>query len=137
MAGRASRRCLGVAALLLMLCSGRAAVAQSACDKPRNPFDSVYCMSKLYQQADSDLNVNYSKLLGRLDGPEQQALHETQLVWLRRRDDQCSRRDDHGEFYVNLACATRTTIARNRFLEDRYRECVSTGCLDSKLAGPD
>jgi hypothetical protein len=35
-----------------------AARAQTACDKPRNDFDGLYCLSKIYQQADQDLGVH-------------------------------------------------------------------------------
>jgi len=112
-----------------------AARADTACDKPRNDFDSLYCLSKIYQQADQDLNASYARLQGRLNDPERDALRTGQLAWLRSRDEQCSRREPEG-FYVNMACATRTTISRNRFLEDRYRECISSGCLNSRLSEP-
>jgi len=38
-----------------------------------------------------------------------------------------------GAFYVNLQCATGTTIKRSQFLQDRLRECTSAGCQNSKL----
>jgi len=112
------------------------ASAQSACDKPRNDFDGIYCLSKIHQQADQDLNSGYTKLRERLDQNAQDKLRIGQLAWLRLRDEKCSRHEQAG-FYVNLACATKLTIARNELLEDRYRECISTGCLDSRLSAAD
>jgi uncharacterized protein YecT (DUF1311 family) len=120
-------------AIVLMAASILPAHAQSGCDKPRNDFDGVYCLSKIYQQADQDLNASYAKLQGLLDPEGQKLLRTGQLAWLRDRDRECSRHEAAG-FFVNLACATKVTIARNQFLEDRNRECVSTGCLDSRLS---
>jgi uncharacterized protein YecT (DUF1311 family) len=125
------RRLLLITAMLLASTLG--ARAETACDKPRNDFDGVYCLSKIYQQADQDLNSSYTKLGERLDAREQERLRTGQLAWLRSRDKECSRHEPEG-FYVNLACATKATIARSHFLEDRYRECLSTGCLDSRLS---
>ena len=119
------------AALLVVLTCGRA-MADSACDKPRDDFDGLYCLSKVYQHSDSDLNSAFSRLRGRLDDAGRSALRAGQITWLQTRDQSCSKHDDNG-FYVNLACATQTTIARTEFLQSRYRECVSSGCMDSRL----
>lgn len=108
------------------------AFADSACDKPRNDFDGLYCLNKIYEQADSDLNAAFSRLRARLDQPGRDALRTGQLAWLRTRNETCSKREGTA-FFVNLNCATRTTIARTQFLQDRYRECVSAGCMDSRL----
>ncbi len=108
------------------------ALAGSACDKPRNDFDGLYCLSKVYQQADADLNADFERLRKRLDRSGRIALKDGQMAWLQGRDQNC-RRHEGGDFYVNLACATRMTIARTQFLEDRYRECISSGCMDSRL----
>ena len=117
---------------MLSFVAGAALAADSACDTPRNDFDGLYCLSKVYQQADSDLNSAFSRLRDRLDADGRTALRTGQLAWLRTRDQSCSRHEDTG-FYVNLACATHTTIARTQFLQSRYRECISSGCLNSRL----
>jgi uncharacterized protein YecT (DUF1311 family) len=117
----------------MLLGATLSARTETACEKPRNDFDGVYCLSKIYQQADQDLNSAYAKLRERLDPQGQDKLRTGQLAWLRSRDQECSRHEPEG-FYVNLACATKVTIARSHFLEDRYRECLSTGCLDSRLS---
>ncbi len=44
----------------------------------------------------------------------------------------CSYSDGRG-FFVNMECATRTTVERVQFLNDRLRECSSTGCQPSTL----
>ena len=106
--------------------------ADSSCDKPRNGFDGIYCLSKVYQQSDADLNAAFSQLNGKLDGPGRDALRTSQIAWLQLRDRDCSKHDPSG-FYVNLACATRTTISRTEFLQSRYRECISSGCMNSRL----
>ena len=94
------------------------AEADSACDKPRNDFDGLYCLNKVYQQSDKDLNVAFAELRVKLDSAGQNALRTSQIDWLRMRDQSCSRHEGTG-FYINLDCATKTTIARTKFLEDR------------------
>lgn len=110
------------------------AQAQVACDKPRDDFDGLYCLNKVYQEADRELNENYQRLTAQLDNNGKAALKTGQLAWIEKRNRECSRRED-GRFFVNLSCATDTTIQRSRFLQDRLRECASTGCLPSKLGG--
>ncbi|HJV28370.1 MAG TPA: lysozyme inhibitor LprI family protein [Aromatoleum sp.] len=109
-----------------------AAFANSACDKPRDDFDDLYCLNKVYQEADSELNANYKKLKPLLDANGAAALKKGQLAWIEERNSRCSQRDGL-EFFVNLSCATKRTISRAQFLQDRYRECVSAGCQNSKL----
>lgn len=41
--------------------------AESACDHPKNDFDGLYCMNKVYMQADKELNESYGKLAKQLD----------------------------------------------------------------------
>ena len=118
--------------LALMLCASGSAFANSACDTPRNDFDGLYCLNKVYQEADKELNANYKKLAARLDADGKQALKSGQLSWISERNQSCSKKDGSG-FYVNLDCATTTTIKRAQFLQDRVRECSSSGCQNSKL----
>ena len=108
------------------------AIADSACDKPRNDFDGLYCLSKVYQQTDLDLNTAFTQLRDKLDDAGKDALRTSQIAWLKTRDQSCSKHERAG-FYVNLVCATNTTTARTEFLQSRYRECISSGCMDSKI----
>lgn len=109
-----------------------AAQANSACDKPKNDFDGLYCLNKVYQEADTELNANYKKLMAKLDPAGAAALRKGQLAWINERNSNCSRHEGDG-FFVNLDCATNRTINRAQFLQDRYRECVSSGCQNSNL----
>lgn len=51
----------------LLLCSSSFAFANSACDTPRDDFDDLYCLNKVYLEADKELNENYKKLNSKLD----------------------------------------------------------------------
>lgn len=117
---------------IVLLCSANIAVANSPCDKPRDDFDGLYCMNKVYQEADKELNQNYKSLVSQLDNDGRKALKSGQLMWIEDRNNICSKRDGNG-FFVNLKCATKATIERSQFLQDRLRECTSTGCQNSKL----
>jgi uncharacterized protein YecT (DUF1311 family) len=106
--------------------------ANSACDKPRDDFDGLYCLNKVYQEADKELNEHYKKLQGQLDKNGKTALKAGQLTWIETRNKNCSKHEADG-FYVNLDCATNITVERLRFIQDRSRECSSSGCQNSKL----
>ena len=118
--------------ITLLLCVPVSTFANSACDKPRNDFDGLYCLNKVYQEADKELNDTYKKLNGKLDSAGRKTLKAGQLAWMRERNQNCSRHEGD-QFYVNLDCAAATTIKRSQFLQDRLRECVSSGCQNSKL----
>lgn len=115
-----------------VLCAAGSAHANSACDTPKNDFDGLYCLNKVFQEADKELNENYKKLSGKLDADGKKSLKAGQLAWIDTRNANCSKRDAGG-FFVNLECATSTTIKRSQFLQDRVRECSSAGCQNSKL----
>ncbi|HEV3040285.1 MAG TPA: lysozyme inhibitor LprI family protein [Candidatus Angelobacter sp.] len=112
---------------------GVRAVAQSSCDHPKNDFDGLYCLNKVWIEADKNMNEVYKKLALKLDTNGKAALKKGQLSWISSRNNACSKADPKEGFFVNLECATNTTIERTKFLEDRYRECVSAGCMNSKL----
>lgn len=118
--------------LAVLLCAAGAAQANSACDKPHNDFDGLYCLNKVYQEADKELNDNYGKLAGKLDADGKKRLKTGQLQWIKQRNASCSKQDAEA-FFVDLECATNTTIKRTQFLQDRARECASAGCQNSKL----
>jgi uncharacterized protein YecT (DUF1311 family) len=117
---------------IALLCLSSSVLANSACDSPQNGFDDLYCLNKVYQAADTELNAAYKKLKGQLDNSGKDLLKTGQLTWIDNRNRQCSRYEG-GEFYVNLDCAAKTTIERLQFLQDRSRECASSGCQNSKL----
>lgn len=118
---------------LLCLSPFASAVAQSSnCDRPRNDFDGLYCLNKVYQQADNELNAAFKKLNAQLDADGKARLKRGQLQWIRERNAKCSVTRGN-EFLVNLRCATETTVERLNFLQARQRECVSSGCRNSQL----
>jgi uncharacterized protein YecT (DUF1311 family) len=117
---------------LLALAAASPAFANSACDRVTNDFDGLYCLNKVYQQADADLNTAYKALVAKLDADARAVLRQHQLQWMAERNVSCSMTKD-GAFYVDLDCATRVTIDRTRFLQDRVRECISSGCMESRL----
>jgi uncharacterized protein YecT (DUF1311 family) len=104
----------------------------AGCAKPRNAFDQVYCSSNIFSQADRDLNQQYSRLRTHLNPTQQASLKNGQLQWLKQRDQQCSEEKDNG-YFVNLDCAVNLTQERLAFLQERERECNSTGCVNDKL----
>jgi uncharacterized protein YecT (DUF1311 family) len=118
--------------LLLLLGYCGSALADSSCDQPKNDFDGLYCLNKVYLQADKELNATYGKLSRALDAAGKKKLKQGQLAWISSRNDQCSLRQ-HNSFYVDLKCATDSTIRRVQFLADRLRECNSAGCMNSQL----
>jgi uncharacterized protein YecT (DUF1311 family) len=120
------------ACAIVLLAIACASAADSACDHPQNNFDGLYCMNKVYLQADKELNEAYGKLAKKLDAPAKKSLKSGQLKWMEERNGTCSFSDDRG-FYVNMDCATNRTVARVQFLNDRLRECESTGCQTDKL----
>jgi uncharacterized protein YecT (DUF1311 family) len=89
-------------------------------------------LNKVYLEADKELNENYKKLVAKLDKEGKSTLKNTQLSWIEERNSECSRREGQ-KFFVNLSCAADMTIRRAQFLQDRYRECISSGCQTSKL----
>ncbi len=121
--------------LIVLVCIliPRLVLAGSNCDHPQNDFDGLYCLNKIYIQADKDLNQSYSELKSLLDEQGRKLLKKGQLAWIEARNANCSYRDAENGFFVNLDCATRTTIERTQFLLDRKRECISSGCLNSRL----
>ncbi|RJF71780.1 DUF1311 domain-containing protein [Deinococcus cavernae] len=104
------------------------AQAQQSCDFPVGTFDQVYCVNKVTLQADAEMNVAYQKLLKKLTAAQQQTLRQTQRAWMAKRDRDCV---DGYTVYVN--CTHDMTVSRLNFLNDRLRECNSSGCQPSKL----
>lgn len=119
-------RCLMLALVVLT------ATAWADCEKTNSDYDVVYCSGKLYMQADKELNEAYKKLVGKLDAAGKKLLKEGELAWIKSRNQDCSETRPN-KILLNLDCATSATVERTQFLNDRYRECASTGCMNSKL----
>ncbi|MFC3579490.1 lysozyme inhibitor LprI family protein [Sphingomonas hylomeconis] len=122
-------------ALCLSLPAGALPMApaqRSSCDNPTSDFDNVYCERKVYMQADSELNTAYAKLRAKLGPADRTAVLRSQRAWIRERDGACNRTDDEN-IKIDLVCAKRMTIDRTNWLNDRLRECSSSGCRSSRL----
>lgn len=117
--------------LILAVLTTPAALADN-CDNPRDDFDGLYCLNKIYMKSDEELNNSFKELRTLLNADEKKSLLKTQLQWIETRNSTCSLKNSTG-FYVNLSCVTKTTIERTNVLRDRIRECKATGCQSSKL----
>lgn len=117
--------------VLAILCSPTAA-AQQNCNYPAGSFDQVYCDAKVLIRADDELNVVYQKLLKRLSAAGQATLRQNQRAWMKERNTACVSASGKGTV-VYSDCAVEYTTARVNFLNDRLRECLSSGCQIRKL----
>lgn len=106
--------------------------AKADCEDPKNAFDDVYCYSKLYIEADADLNKAYGELTKLLSKDEKATLKKGELAWMRARNGKCSRQEGDDNF-VDLDCAVEETRNRISFLEERTQECKASKCQASKL----
>ncbi|PON19313.1 hypothetical protein C2W62_03260 [Candidatus Entotheonella serta] len=102
------------------------------CDNPRDDFDGLYCLNKIYQESDKELNDAYKELRNYLTKKQKGILKKIQLKWIKQRNSSCSFKRD-GQFFVSLGCTTKTTIEGTNQIRDRIRECKATGCQESKL----
>ncbi|HEX4330338.1 MAG TPA: lysozyme inhibitor LprI family protein [Burkholderiales bacterium] len=109
-----------------------AAFAANGCTAPNSDFDQVYCYSKLYMQADADLNKVYGDLRKKLDKDGQAKLKATELAWIKQRNGKCA--ENRGtEILVNLDCTVDETTKRTNWLSDRLRECTAAACKNEKI----
>lgn len=101
----------------------------AGCDNPRTPYDVTYCAALEMVQLDQEINVQYKKVMGLLTQPQKQVLKQSQIEWLKNRDNQCS-----NDSTINVACSNKTMQTRIEFLKSVERECKSTGCDSNKLS---
>ena len=120
------------AIVFILAATCASAFAQQNCDKPRDDFDGLYCLNKVYLETDAELNKAYKELSSKLSNDARASLKKGQLSWIEERNSKCSRSMD-SSFFVNLKCATNTTRSRLEVLQERTRECKSSGCQPSKL----
>ncbi|HEY4374841.1 MAG TPA: lysozyme inhibitor LprI family protein [Burkholderiales bacterium] len=124
-----SQLLIAAAALALPMAS---AFAANGCKAPNSDFDQVYCYSKLFMQADADLNKVYGDLRKKLDKEGQNLLKTSELAWIKERNGKCA--ENRGtEILVNLDCTVDQTTQRTNWLSDRLRECTAAACKNEKL----
>lgn len=109
------------------------AQAQTNCDVTGSDFEDVYCLAKTFVKDDDDLNVVYQKLIRRLSPSAQVSLRRYQRAWVERRNTDTSSKDSKAGTVIDLDLAVNMTTERFNFLNDRYRECLSSGCQPGKL----
>lgn len=108
------------------------AVAGAAnCENPRNTYDDVYCLNKIYASADNELNQNYQSLRSYLNTAQKNRLKTAQLAWIRQRDRNCS---DDAANIVYVRCNLDQTVQRSAWLRERIRECKTVGCQNRQLS---
>ena len=108
------------------------ALAASACSNPNTDFDQVYCYTKLFIQADADLNVVYKNLVAKLNADGRAALKKSELAWIKTRNGKCTESRSN-DILVDLDCTVEQTVSRTNWLNDRLRECSASGCMNEKL----
>jgi len=109
------------------------AQAQTNCNTPNSSFEDVYCLTKTFVQADADLNVAYQKLMKKLKPADQSTLRQLQRAWVEDRNARTTSQDSKARTVIDIDLAVEMTTSRSNFLNDRYRECVSSGCQPNKL----
>ena len=109
-----------------------ASPAHAGCEDPKNAFDDVYCYSKLYIDADTELNKVYGTLADLLTKEEKAVLKKSELAWIRARNAKCSRQEGEDNF-VDMECSVAETRERMIFLDDRVAECRAGKCDIEKL----
>src|SRR5258706_1478780 len=122
-----------VAALLLLLLSVTAAVAQK---EPDHPIDKaleacvekdgsnagiIECTGKAYQAWDKELNKNYGALMRKLKPAQKEALKSAQLEWIKHRDADFKLIDSifdtlEGTMYISMRIESRTEPVKARAL---------------------
>jgi uncharacterized protein YecT (DUF1311 family) len=70
--------------------SGRSVMAQQLnCDRPQTNVEFKACMGLRYEAADKRLNEVYKQLIAKLSKEEKALLSESQLGWIKQRDNTC------------------------------------------------
>jgi uncharacterized protein YecT (DUF1311 family) len=72
-------------------------------------------------------------VLAHLNPAQKEILKKGQLTWIATRDKQCIQERDDTQT-MGAGCAIDMMQARIAFLQERERECNSTGCVNAKLA---
>lgn len=98
---------------ILAIFSTQAASADN-CDNPRDEFDGLYCLNKIYMKSNEELNSSFKELRALLNTDEKKSLLKTQLQWI---DD-----DDNnkGIFTVQPIQIIKSISPTNILLMDRH-----------------
>lgn len=113
-----------LAVSVVVLCQVASA---DTCNRYTTSYDRTYCKSKLFVESDKELNEVYKSLRQKLDGGTRENLKQTQLQWIKYRDNRCETRPGT----IDVDCNYEVNKARTEYLRDRLREC-KTGACDKK-----
>lgn len=111
----------------LCLFASTQALAMS-CDNPVNAYDSTYCSASEMIQLDQNLNEQYGKTMKSLKKEQSAIVKETQIKWIRERDNECSVSGS-----IAVECVNRKMKARIATLSQIERECKASGCTAALL----
>lgn len=88
-----------------------AGAARADCTGATPEFDSGYCQTKTFMEADQSLNQVYRDLLPRLTEADGTVLKHEEITWLKQRNALCTiQKSDRT--YVDFGCATTMTKQR-------------------------
>ncbi|WP_092211875.1 lysozyme inhibitor LprI family protein [Desulfoluna spongiiphila] len=96
------------------------------CDNPTNDFDGVYCLTKSYVAADTQLNETYDQLRCFLTERQKRKLKKEQIQWMKERNTACGIVRE-GRFFVDLNLATQSTRSRLSYLNKELQRFKKTG----------
>jgi uncharacterized protein YecT (DUF1311 family) len=114
--------------LTLALLIPVAAEAAGECDKYHASYDKTYCMAKLFFESDNEMNTSDKELRGLINDATKQQLKETQLNWIRYRNDACE-----SDGSIDVDCNYRVNQSRAEYLRDRARECKAGTCRNEMI----
>jgi uncharacterized protein YecT (DUF1311 family) len=98
------------------------------CAKYKTSYDQTYCFAKLFLASDQELNTVYNDLRSAVKAPVREKLKETQLEWMKYRDQSC---ENSGT--INVDCNYRVNRDRTEYLRDRLREFKAGTCRDDMI----
>ncbi|MDI2090453.1 lysozyme inhibitor LprI family protein [Commensalibacter oyaizuii] len=118
--------------LILTGCIGQLLLISSAyamsCDHPINAYDATYCAASKMIQLDQEINQQYGKTVKSLNATQRKQVKQSQIKWIRDRDQECSTNG-----MVAVECVNQKMEKRIGLLKSIERECKSSGCDASKL----
>jgi len=133
-----------LAASLILATMSSAALAN--CDDPRTSDEIAECLGLELREADSQINLNYKSLMGKLDASGKQALRTEQRNWIKDRDADCrldTKESNREKWYRALlrdysktVCVTRYTTRRTGELEGMLAALSAKPGSDTKPATP-
>ncbi|EHD14988.1 putative exported protein [Commensalibacter intestini A911] len=100
-----------------------------SCSNPINAYDKTYCAASKMTQLDKEINDQYGKTLKVLNANQKKEVKQTQIQWIRDRDNECS---SNGTVAVN--CVNDKMEARISLLKSIQRECSQSGCDKALLS---